>query len=204
MPFRSGSLSVRRFVIQTELPESFQRTATMALRRYQFQPINADRGEKESFGWVDPRRILADEIVWEDLRDTNLVFLAVRRDRKSFSKVIFQARREELHRRTKREKGLERLTRQHRLALDEQLTIEMLREVTPVSAFTELVWDLNTGDVHIGATGAALCERIMDLFASTFDARLSPRFPALLGYDFMAAQGLEENFHKANAAAETT
>ncbi len=204
MPFRSGSLSVRRFMISSELPESFQRTATMALRRYQYKSINAERGEKESFGWVNPRRVLSDELVWEDLVDANLVFLAVRRDRKSFSKVIFQARREEFHARAKREKGVERLTRQHRLALDEQLTIEMLKEVSPVSAFTELVWDLNTGEVLVGATGKALCERIMDLFASTFDARLAPRFPALLGYEFMAAQGLEENFDLTNAAAETT
>jgi len=197
MPFRSGALSVRRCLIQGELPASFQRTATMALRRYAFRPIDADRGEKESFGWVNPRRVLESELVWEDCVDGNLAFLAVRRDRKSFSKVLFNARREILHARTRREKGLERLTRQHRLALDEQLTAEMLKEASPVSAFTELVWDLNTGEVFMGATGKALCERIADLFASTFDARLAPRFPALIGYAFMSEQGLEENFRAA-------
>jgi len=204
MPFRSGALSVRRYVLQTEPPESFQRAATMALRRYQYKPIDTDRGEKESFGWVNPRRVLEDEIVWEDVIDGGLAFLAVRRDRKSFSKVLFQARRDILYRRIRMEKGLERLTRQHRLALDEQLTIEMLKEVTPASTFTEMVWDTNTGEVLIGATGKALCERITDLFASTFEIRLSPRFPALLGYDFMAAQGLEENFHAVGASADAT
>lgn len=200
MPFRSGSMSVRRYAVQDEVPAAFARTATMALRRYVWRPIDADRGERESFGWVNPRRPLEAELLWEDCLDGNLAFLAVRRDRKSFNKTLFRARREELFAKTKREKGMERLTRQHRIALEEQLTVQMLREVTPAVAFTELVWDLNTGDVLMGATGKSLCERIADLFHSTFDLRLGARFPALVGYGFMSQQGLEENFDAANAA----
>lgn len=194
MPFRSGTLSVRRYVVQSELPATFARTATMAVRRYEFHPINADRGERESFGWVNPRAPLGAQFAWEDLVDGNLAFLAVRRDRKSFNKVIFKARLAELSEQTRRAKGIERLTRQHRLALEEQLTVQMLKEVTPATAFTELVWDLNTGDVFIGATSKSLCERITELFASTFDLRVAPQFPALLGYAWMAEQGLEDQF----------
>lgn len=200
MPFRSGALSVRSYIVQDEMPAAFQRTATMAIRRYAYRPIDPERGEREAFGWVNPRDPLADQFVWEDLVDGNLVFLAVRRDRKTFNKVLYRARRERMFLDTKREKGVERLTRQHRIALEEQLTIQMLQEVTPTIAFTELVWDLNTGDVFIGATGKSLCERIADLFASTFDARLAARFPALTGYARIAEQGLEENFALATTA----
>lgn len=200
MPFRSGSLSVRRYHLQDEVPAAFARTATMALRRYSFKPIDSDRGERESFGWVNPRQPLAQELVWEDIIDGNLAFLAVRRDRKSFSKVIFRARRDELFEKTKQEKGLGRLTRQHRIALEEELTIRMLKEVTPVSSFTEIIWDMNSGDVFLGATSKTLCERLSDLFTSTFDLKLAPRFPALVGYSFMAQQGLEDSFDQANAA----
>lgn len=200
MPFRSGSLSVRRHSVLDEVPESFDRTATMALRRYAWRPIDADRGEQESFGWVNPRQPLSDDLIWEDFLDGHLAFLAVRRDRKTFSKVLFRARREALYERSRKEKGLTRLTRQHRLALDEQLRIEMLREVTPVSTFTELVWDRNTGEVLLHATGKSLCERIADLFHATFDLRLRPHFPALTGYAFISEQGLEENFAESTVA----
>ncbi len=201
MPFRSGSLSVRRYVLQSDPPATFDRTATMALRRYAWRPIDAERGERESFGWVNPRHPLDEQFVWEDLIDGNLVFLSVRRDRKSFSKVLFKARRDELFAAVRKERSLERLTRQHRIALEEELTIKMLKEVTPSVSFTELIWDRNTGEVFIGATGKALCERITDLFAGTFDIRLAPQFPALLGYSFMAEQGLEDQFDMANAMA---
>jgi len=191
-------------MVQTDPPETFDRTATMALKRYAWRPIDSDRGESESFGWINPRKPLERELLWEDVTDGNLVFLAVRRDRKSFSKVLFKARREDLHERTRKEKGLARLTRQHRLALDEELRIRMLKEVTPSSTFTELVWDRNTGEVFLHATGKALCERIADMFMVTFDLKLAALFPALTGYAMMAEQGLEENFAAASTSAQIT
>ena len=200
MPLRSGALSVRRYVLQQEMPESFARTATMAIRRYAYTPINADRGEKESFGWVNPRAPLEDRFTWEDLVDGHLVFMAVRRDRKTFSKVLFRARRDQRMEQIRQERSLARITRQHRLAIEEELTVQMLKETSPTVVFTEMVWDMNTSEVFIAATSNSLCERITDLFTSTFEARLAPQFPALLGYDYMAAQGLEENFDRANAA----
>ncbi|MDK2973496.1 MAG: hypothetical protein PWP23_3251 [Candidatus Sumerlaeota bacterium] len=200
MPFRSGALSVRRFVVDGELPETFFRTATMAVRRYAYKPIDAERGERESFGWVNPRDVLAEKFEWEDLVDGNLVLLGVRRDRKAFNKVLYKARRDRLFADVRRERAIERLSRQNRLAIEEELTVRMLSEVTPTISFTELVWDLNTGDVFVGATSKALCERLAELFASTFDLTLVPRFPSMMGYEFMAQQGLEENFHAATAA----
>jgi hypothetical protein len=201
MAFRSGTLSVRRFVVEGEVPEALARTATMAVRRYAWQPVDADRGEREAFGWVNPRNVLQTQLDWEDLVDGHLAILGVRRDRKSFNKTLYKARREELFAKTRREKGVERLTRQHRLALEEELTVRMLKEVTPTTAFTELVWDMNAGEVYVAATSKALCERIADLFTGTFDLRLVPRFPALAGLAFIEEQGLEEDFARATALA---
>lgn len=197
MPFRQGSLSVRRYIVTGEEPATFERTATMAMRRYEWKEINASRGEKESFGWINPRQPLIEQFTWEDIIDGPLVFLAVRRDRKSFSKYLFQARLAERIQEVKLQKSLERLTRQHRLALSEELTIQMLKETSPVSAFTEIIWDRNTGEVFMGATSNTLCERIADLFLSTFDLRLIPQFPALSGYSWLSEKGLETNYEKA-------
>ncbi|MGF1571870.1 MAG: recombination-associated protein RdgC [Sumerlaeia bacterium] len=200
MPFRSGSLSARRFVVQGDVSATFDRTATMALRRYAWKPINDERAEKESFGWIDPRHPLAEAITWEDLQDGPLIFLSVRRDRKSFSKVLFLARLQERIEQVQKEKGLSRLTRQHRLALQEELTVVMLKETSATSIFTELVWDRNTNEVYMTATSTTLCERISELFMSTFELKLVPQFPALKGYAALCEQGLEEGFDAATAA----
>lgn len=200
MPFRSGSLSARRFVVQGEVSATFDRTATMALRRYAWKPINDERAERESFGWIDPRHPLAEAMTWEDLQDGPLIFLSVRRDKKAFSKVLFLARLQERIEQVQKEKGLNRLTRQHRLALQEELTIVMLKETSATSGFTELVWDRNTNEVFMTATSTSLCERISELFMSTFELKLVPQFPALKGYAILCEQGLEEGFDAATAA----
>lgn len=194
-------MTVRRYRLAEELPAALLRTATMALRRDAHKPVQDDKGERESFGWVNPRDLLDSELVWEDMVDGNLAYLAARLDRKTFNRQLFRARLERRFAEVREEKGVSRLTRQHRLALQEELTIQMLKEVTPSIAFTELVWDLNTGQVYVGATSRATCERICDLFTKTFDLRLQPLFPALVGYAMMTEQGLEENFDAASAKA---
>lgn len=201
MPFRSGALSVRRFRLEEPPPESLSRTATMAIRRHAYKPIQPERGERESFGWVNPRRLLDNTYTWDDIVDGNLVFLAVRKDKKTFNKTLFKARRDDMIETLCKQKGIERITRQHRLAIEEELTVTMLKEVTPTTAFTELVWDTNTDEVLMGATSRTLCERIADLFQSTFDRRLLPLFPSLVGWRLLSEQGLEEGFAEATEAA---
>ncbi len=192
--FVDGSLACRRFVLDGEPCGEFDRVATMAVRRYSFRAINADRGEKESFGWVNPRAVLEEELSWGDLRveGASLVFLAARLDRKSLCPVLFRERLRKAMDKAKRDKGVERITRQHRRALEEQLTIEMLKETSASSSFTEVVWDRNSGEVFIGSGSRSLCERIMDLFASTFDMRLAPIVPSLMKYDWLERSGVED------------
>ena len=201
MPFRSGALSVRRFQVVEDIPETLPKTATVALRRYLWRPIDDARGERESFGWVNPRRLLAETFTWEDVIDGPYALLGVRRDRKNFSQVLFRARREELFDRTKSERNITRLSRQQRLALEEQLTIEMLKETSPQSTFAEVVWDTNSNLLLVGTTANAFCERTIEIFEATFDLRVRPLFPALIGADAIAAQGLEEEFRLAGAGS---
>lgn len=201
MPFISGGLSVRRYVVLGEVPRTFEQTATLAMRRYAWRPIDASRGERESFGWVNPRSVLDDTFTFEDVYTRPYLYLGVRRDRKAFSPVLFRARRDQRMDDVRRQRKLEKLTRQHRLAIEEELTIEMLKETSPTSSFAELVWDQNSGVVLMGATSNTLCERIQEVFEATFDLKLRPSFPALIGAQFIASQGLEREYELATAQA---
>jgi DNA recombination-dependent growth factor C len=201
MPFRSGGLSTRRYKVLGDIPKTLPQTATLAIRRYTFRPINDERGEKESFGWVNPRHLLESSFTYDDIVDGPYMLLGTRRDRKSFSAVLFRARREQLFESVRAERKINKLSRQQRLALEEQLTVEMLRETSPQSAFSELVWDMNSNIVLMGATSNTLCERIQEMFEATFDLKLRAMYPALLGAEFIAAQGLEQEYFEATEAA---
>ena len=202
MPFLTGSLSVRRYLVLDQIPNELEQTATLAMRRYSFKPIDDARGEKESFGWVNPRRVLQDSFTYEDVLISPYVYLGVRRDRKNFSQVLFKARREERYGQIKSEKNIQKLSKQHRLAIDEELTIEMLKETSPQSAFNEIVWDTNSNIVYMGATSNSLCERIQELFEATFDLKIRQLFPALIGADYITSQGLEDEYHLAGAMVD--
>ncbi|MBI1234926.1 MAG: hypothetical protein GC208_10535 [Alphaproteobacteria bacterium] len=200
MPFRSASLSVRRYAVLGDVPRTLPQTATLAMRRYTFRPIDDSRGEKEAFGWINPRNLLAENFTFDEVADGLHLLLGVRRDHKAFSPVLFRARREELFESAKKERKLQKISRQQRLALEEQLTIQMLREISPQSAFSELLWDMNSGIVLMGATSNALCERIQELFEATFDLKLRPMYPALIGANYIATQGLEAEYFLATEA----
>jgi len=194
MPFNAGALSVRRFAVLGEIPRTFEQTATLAMRRYAWRAIDSSRGERESFGWVNPRSVLDDSFTFEDVYTRPYLYLGVRRDRKAFSPVLFRARRERRFEDVKSERKLQKLTRQHRLAVEEELTVEMLKETSPQSSFAELVWDQNSNTVLMGATSNTLCERIQEIFEATFDLKMRPTFPALTGAQFIASQGLEHEY----------
>lgn len=200
MPFRSGGLSVRRYIVLGEPPRNLPQTATLAMRRYSFRPINEERGERESFGWINPRNLLSDNFTYDEVVDGPHLLLGVRRDAKNFSQVLFRARRDDLTESTKRERKLQKISRQHRLAIEEKLTVDVLRETSPQSTFAELLWDMNSEVVLIGGASNAFCERIQEVFEATFDLKLSPLFPALLGADYIATQGLEAEYFQATKA----
>ncbi len=204
MPFLSGALSVRRFMVMNDISASLPQTATLAMRRYTFRPIDDTRGEKESVGWVNPRNILAEQFTYDDVITQSYMLLGVRRDRKVFSPVLYRARRHRKFEEVKKERGLEKLSRQQRLALEEELTIEMLKETSPTSAFSELVWEMNSNIVLMGATSNALCDRIQELFEATFDMRLRPVFPALTGAEYISTNGLDDEYHMASAGTQKT
>ncbi len=194
MPFQSGSLSLRRFAVVGDISPNLAQLATIAVRRYSFRPINDDRGEEESFGWVNPRDVLAESFQYEDLQSGQYLLIGARRDKKTFSKVLYRARLQKKIDEIKKTRNLERISRQHRKSLEEEVTIEMLRETSPTSTFYEITWDQHTNVVYLGATGDTICQRLQDLFEATFDIKLRPVFPALLGADFISRQGLENEF----------
>ena len=202
MPFIQGSISVRRYQVGDEIPATLAQTATLAIRRYAWRPIDDQRGEKESFGWINPRNVLQDGFTYDDLVDGPYMVLGVRRDRKNYSKVLFKARRDLMFVDVKKQRNLDKLSRQQRMALEEQLNVEMLKETSPQSAFSEMVWDMNSNLVFMGATSNTLCERIQELFEATFDLKIRPIFPSIMGAEYIASNDLEDKYYLAATKKE--
>jgi hypothetical protein len=152
------------------------------MRRYNFRPINADRGELNAFGWYNPRDPLAETFDFEDLADGPFVLLGARQDRKTLNAILFRARLAKRIREVISERRVARLSRQQRIAIEEELYVQMAKEASPTSAFCQVFWDLATNMLYVGATSSAACEKVQELFQATFDLRIQHESPSNIRY----------------------
>lgn len=172
-----GNASFRRYVVDGECGDV---NMDLAFRRYSWRPIDDDRGERESFGWVDPFDPRGrGNIEISKQQYAGKIFLGVRHDVKSVPPVLFKAERDAAFEAAKREKGVQRLSRQQRLGIEESVMLSMLKHVSPKTKMIEVVWDTANGDFFIGSTSASICDRIAELIKSTFDIKLLLSVPGV-------------------------
>lgn len=146
--------------------------------RYSFREIDDSRGERESFGWVDP----------EDPEDVchsagayyigeGWHHLTARRDTKKIDRRALKARIARKTADTMTMLGVERPSRQQRLAIREETELAMLAEVTARTGYVDALFNEDSGHLLVGATGA-MADRFRELFAATFGATSVTRITA--------------------------
>lgn len=189
MPFFHGSISASWYRAGRPAPPDARERYARNIARYSFKPINADKGEKDAFGWVDPRNILADSLNWDQLAIGPYLFLGFRVDRKSVPPALLKAHIRETIRQTMREKKKASLSRSEKKIIQDKVTADLLRISSPSVAIHEAVWNTATSDVFFGSSSRSLNESFMELFLSTFDIELFPYHPLARVQDTAAGLG---------------
>lgn len=192
MPVFSGTLTASWYRVGRPCPPDARERFDRPLARHAFKPINADKGEKQSAGWVDPRDILATSIHWDQLSVGPYLFLGLRVDRKSISPVLLKAHlRRELRKLAKEKKGV-RLGKTEKKLLAEKIQADLLRQASPSVVVHEAVWNTATGDVFFATASQKTNEEFSELFAATFDTELFPHFPLARIKELADEAGLTE------------
>jgi hypothetical protein len=176
-----GSIAARIFTITEPPPSNFAEAATLAIRRYTFRPIDDSRGERTSAGWCIPGKPLVESFTAEEVCIShNRYLLGYRTDLKRIPPVIFKARVAERIAEVRREKRIEKLSRQHRIAVEEEVEIALLKQTSPKTDVIEVALLLNEGLVIIGTATQSKIDKITEMLEATFDMKLRERFPSLL------------------------
>jgi hypothetical protein len=176
-----GSIAARIFTITEPPPATFAETATLAIRRYSFRPIDSMRGERTAAGWCIPSKPLAESFTADDVcLGAGRYLLGYRTDLKRIPPVIKKARVAERVAEVKREKKIEKLSRQHRMAIEEEVEIDLLNMTSPKTDVIEVALLLNEGLVIIGTATQSKIDKITELLEVTFDMQLRQRFPSLI------------------------
>ncbi|MBN1515231.1 recombination-associated protein RdgC [Candidatus Sumerlaeota bacterium] len=192
MPISKGSLSCRLYRAQDDLPPDYEERFPRQLRRHWFHEIDSRRGEDRSTGWVNLRHLLDTEPNWDEMCLYPWLLLGLRRDRKSLNPALLRARIELKIEEICKEKSVERIGKQERKAVTEQVKMDMLVEQTPSTQIIEAAWNLQSGLVVFGAASENAGLIFSDLFTETFQVELWPMLPFTLAEKWTEGQGKPE------------
>lgn len=184
---------MRVWRVSESLPADFRQTIERNLRRHAFRPIDVERGEMQSLGWVNLRQLLDTKLTVEKALVRNYVLLALRVDRLAINQKLFRATLAREMVAKLRERDGRKLSREERLVLEDQVRMDLIKRTQPVTTVHEMAWNLETGLVFFTATAQRMNMAFADLFAETFQVVLEPRFPFLRAQDYARRQGQEEH-----------
>lgn len=196
MAITHGSLSARVWRVTEALPPHFQETFERNIKRYAFKPINADKGETHSVGWVNPRQVLDHNLNLNKVLMNNTIVIAYRLDRITLNARAYKATLFQETQKAEREVKPQSLTSDQREALKDKVKLDMLKVQSPSMAVYEIAWKLETGLVFFGASGAKLNENLADLFTQTFGVGLEPQLPYIRGERWAKRQKLDRELRE--------
>lgn len=189
----SGSFSGRFWRTSKNLPADFEKNLELGLRRYAFKPVDVDRGHLRSMGWVNIRQILDARPTPAKSRFDNLLALGLRVDRITINPKVFRATlAEEIGKALRERKGAP-ISRDQRLALEEQVRQKLIRAQVPSTTVMEMLWDLESGLILFTASGDKPGAEFADLFTQTFGLAVEPEWPYLRAERHAKRQGVERD-----------
>ncbi len=177
MPITMGSLSCRLFRVDGKPSANFRDTFPKQIHRYRYQPPRVDDGEMRSIGWVNPRRILQTDIDLDQVLMGEWLTLALRIDKIALNSRLFKARLYEVMDQVRKEKHRDRLSRDERSAIQNQVQLEMARKQTPSTIIHEMAWNLKDSTLIFTGTSDKLCLEFQEFFNETFDLAMEPLCP---------------------------
>jgi hypothetical protein len=190
-PISRGGLSCRFYHASEPPKDDYQERFLRNLKNAWFHEIDPRRGEERSTGWVHPQRILDRAPEWERINPRPYIMLGLRVDRKAISPPIFRAFVQGRIESLIRERGMEKIGRAQRKAIEEEVRADLLAEQTPMTQVTEMAWNTATGLVTFAATSESLNIVFSDYFIETFECELRPLNPFMLADAWCVERGLD-------------
>jgi DNA recombination-dependent growth factor C len=190
MSLTAGSATVRVWRVLDALPAGFKEAFERNLRRHAFKPIDPERGQLHSIGWVNARQMLDANLNLEKVLFGNLILVGLRRDQLTINQKLFRATFAQELAKTLRANDRPRLSREERLVLEDKVRLDLIKRTQPAANVYEMAWHLEQGLVFFGSTSNKLGLIFSDLFSETFQVSIEPQFPYLRAQQWADRQKL--------------
>lgn len=184
MGVMKGTITYVKFYVKGELPsEKFHETVGNRIRTRKFQKLSPEDDGDVSVGWVPIETPYDEEI---SFRQDGMFFgaylnLGLRIDRWRFPAALVKAKTLAAERAYKSKVGKEKLSKSERAEIRDLTIRKLRREGVPVTAITDMTWNLDTGELRFFGKGKSTLENFHELFERTFGLKLIPATPYTTG-----------------------
>ena len=174
----SGAMSVARFRVVGEPPESWRVAYRDRLDEHAFRDPPQGAGKEEVEGWVQVHNLL--DTSFDDFNRwlyNDVVVLALRVDKKRLPAKLFKATLDKRCAAWAAEREVERCPAAIRTELKDALEDEWLKRTLPSVSITEIAWNISRGEVLLHSHSEAVADRFRKRFFRTFGHKTLPVSP---------------------------
>lgn len=178
MAILTGAMTARRFRVVGDVPEGFRDIYRQRLQEYAYIEPPQGVGKEEHEGWVQAHNLLdADFENFDRWLYNQYLLFALRVDKKSLPRALFNATVAKRCEAWCEESGVERCPRSIKTQIKEELEDEWLKRALPRVAVTEAVWNLTDGYLLLHSMSETVADRFRKRFHQTFGLQLAPWSP---------------------------
>lgn len=177
MGLLQGAFSLKRFLVLGPVPEEAELLS--GLEAHRFRPFE-DGLEEERSGFVDWRNplIIPPDPVFA-LQDRFALF-ALRIDTRRVPALLLRAEADLRLQQVMKEKDLPRIGKETRISVQDEVKVDLLKQVLPTPRMVEVAWDLKGGVLWTTASSSKTQGLLATHFHKAFGLELQPLAPLLL------------------------
>ncbi len=176
MGLLSRSTNFVRYAVEGGLPEKFWDFAAEHIARYSFRDID-DTFEEYFIGWVAVDNMFDSSFAGASYAVGDYVVLAMRIDERRVSPTLLQKYCRKEEERLKKEKQLPRLSRSQRVAIREDVRLQLVKKSMPAASVYDLCWNLAESTLIFFSTNPKAQSALEDFFRECFGLTIILQVP---------------------------
>ncbi len=185
----AGTMSYKAYYVEgydpmgVEFSEWFE-----VFKKNTFKEIETERGEKESFGFVDSRDLFSTELIFEHMFIDNYVYLNFRRDTIKLQKSVLERYAREIMEKFFQNK---KMTKQLKKEINTRAEAKYIKQVFPTINSYEAVWNVETKILYFFNQSGSINEKFSEIFSRLMNVELIELETATFAASFLDEKELD-------------
>jgi hypothetical protein len=185
----AGTMSYKAYYVEGYDPMGVEFSEWFEIfKKNTFKEIETERGEKESFGFVDSRDLFSTELIFEHMFIDNYIYLNFRRDTIKLQKSVLERYAREIMEKFFQNK---KMTKQLKKEINTRAEAKYIKQVFPTINSYEAVWNVETKILYFFNQSGAINEKFSEIFSRLMNVELIELETATFAASFLDEKELD-------------